>query len=220
MSTTLADQTANWQAETEQSQNTFGAFVRMDLPGYTARMFTGAGQLEWDDGSGTQTWTGIPLGTIDAIPGKLALEAQTLTLQLSGLDSALKTEIMDYLVRKSEVYVWLFYVDSGVIVGDPWLAFSGFVDVPAFTEGEDVTLEIECVDSIGSNFRRTITRRTNTHQQSIFSGDDFYEFSAQIGKTPVAWGVPWEQGSGSGASGNNDYRTPGRVNDDFFVMDL
>lgn len=200
MSTSLADQTAAWQSETTEAQNTIGAFVRVDMPGYTARMFTGAGQIEWDDGSGTQTWQGVQVLNIDEIPGSLTLEAQTLQLSLNGIDSDIKSEIMDYLVRKSPVYVWFFYVSGGSIVADPWLAFSGFVDTPEYIEGDTVDLTVDCVDAIGSNFRRTITRRTNTHQQSIYSGDKFYEFVSQVGKTPLAWGVPWEQSSGSGGT--------------------
>lgn len=195
MSTSLADQTAAWKTESESAQNGFGAFVRLDLPGYTARFFTGAGTIEWDDGTGTQTWIGAPLGDIDGLTGSTKIEAQTVTLSLSGLDSSLKTEIMDYLVRGSDVYIWMFYIDGGTIVADPWLAFAGKVDVPEFTEGDDVTLQVECLDALGFAMRRTTRRRTDEDQQELFTGDRFYEFAARSTRETIKWGVPWEGGA-------------------------
>lgn len=198
MSTSLAAQTANWKAQTEAPQNGFGAFVRIDMPGYTLRCYSGRGRLEWDDGTGTQTWVGIPLGDLDALPGSVGVQSQTTTLILSSLESALKTEMLDYLVRGSEVYIWLFYIDGGSIVGDPWLAFAGSVDVPVFNESETVSLEVECIDALGSALRRTVSRRTDTDQQSLFTGDRFYEFASKVPLTDVKWGVPWEGRGGAG----------------------
>lgn len=202
MSTSLAAQTAAWQAQSEATQNAFGAFVRIDMPGYTLRVFTGGGVLQWDDGTGTQDWYGTELGEIGGIPGKSSFEAQALSLGLSGLDSSLKTEVMDYLVRGSDVYVWLFYISSGSIVADPWLAFAGKVDTPEFEEDQTVKLEVSVVDAVGAAFRRTVTRRTDTHQQSLFSGDRFYEFAPAVGRTPVKWGVPWSAASGGTRAGD------------------
>lgn len=214
MSTSLADQTAAWKAQAEADSNTFGHFVRIDMPGYTMRAFTGAGQIEWDDGTGTQTWSGMPLLEVGSIPGKTGIEAQVVTLALSGLDSSLKTEVMDYLVQDSAVYIWAFYYASGAIVADPWLAFAGYVDVPNFEEGENVDLTIECLDAVGRALRKTMTYRTDEHQVSLFSGDRFFEFAPQVGRAPVKWGVPWENGGGgAGSTGGNNgaptYDTPG-----------
>ena len=182
MSTSLANQTAAFQTQTEAESNTFGHFIRIDMPGYTLRAFTGGGVIEWDDGTGTQTWTGIPLLDIGAIPGKTGIEAQVVTLALSGIDSSLKTEIMDYLVRGSEVYIWTFYFSGGAIVADPWLTFAGFVDVPEIEEDETVSLNVECLDAVGRALRRTVSYRTDVNQQEIFSGDRFFEFTAQVGR--------------------------------------
>ena len=212
MSTSLADQTTAWKNASEAAQNGFGAFVRLDLPGYTARFFTGAGTIEWDDGSGTETWIGAPLGEIDGLTGSTKVEAQTVTLSLSALDSSLKTEIMDYLVRGSDVYIWMFYVDGGSIVADPWLAFAGKVDVPEFEEGEDVTLAIECLDAVGAAFRKTVTRRTDEDQQRRFSGDRFYEFAARTTRETIKWGVPWEGNTVGGAGVDR----PGGFGNDIF----
>ena len=213
MSTSLANQTAAWKTQSEADSNTFGHFVRIDMPGYTLRAFTGGGVIEWDDGSGTQTWTGIPLLDIGSIPGKTGIEAQVVTLSLSGLDSSLKSEVMDYLVRGSEVYIWTFYFSGGSIVADPWLTFAGFVDVPEFEEDESVSLSVECVDAVGRALRRTVAYRTDVNQQELFSGDRFFEFTPQVGRRPLAWGVPWENGGGAGATGGNNgaptYDTPG-----------
>lgn len=202
MSTSLADQTAAWKTASEADQNGFGAFVRLDLPGYTARFFTGAGVIEWDDGTGTQEWIGAPLGDIDGLTGSVKMQAQTVNLSLSGLDSSLKTEIMDYLVRGSEVYIWMFYIESGSIVTDPWLAFAGEVDVPEFEEGDEVTLQVECLDAVGAAFRKTVTRRTDEDQQRRFTGDRFYEFAARTTRERIKWGVPWENAAGGGGSGD------------------
>lgn len=205
MSTSLTDQTAGWKTETESAENTFGAFVRMDFDGYTLRAFSGAGQLEWDDGTGTQTWQGVPLGSVTRIPGKSSFESQAAQIDLSGLDSSIKSEVLDYTERGTPVYIWLFYVSGGSIVSDPWLAFSGKIDGVSFKESDTVDLTIRAVDAVGAAFRRTVTRRTDVEQQSLFSGDRIYEFTASVAREVVKWGVPWE-GSQGNAPGSNPIR--------------
>lgn len=220
MSTSLADQTAAFQTQTENAEVQIGAFVRMDLPGYTARFWSGTGDLLWDDGTGTQTWNGVPLGSIDAIPGESDFKAQEIKLSVSGIDSsALAALVGSNIARGSAVYVWFFFVVSGSIVSDPWLAFAGKTDTTEFIEGEDAVFTVTCIDAVGAAFRRTITRRTDPDQTGTFSGDRFYEFVAVVGRSPVAWGVPWNgsggQRGGGGGGGSGRTGLPG-FNQNFY----
>lgn len=205
MSTSLADQTAAFQTQTEADEIVIGAFVRMDLPGYTARFWSGSGDLLWDDGTGSQTWNGVPLGSIDAIPGEASMKAQEVKLSVSGIDSsAVAALVGSNIARGSDVFIWFFFTSGGVIVSDPWLAFAGKVDTSEFVEDEgEAAFAVTCIDAVGAAFRRTVTRRTDPDQTATFSGDRFYEFVAVVGRSPVAWGVPWNystQGRGGGGS--------------------
>jgi len=212
MSTSLADQTAAFKTQTAADEIVIGAFVRMDLPSYTARFWSGTGDLLWDDGTGSQTWNGVPLGSIDAIPGEAAMKAQEVRLSVSGIDtSAIAALVGSNIARGSDVYIWFFFVSGGTIVSDPWLAFAGKVDTSEFVEdGEGSEFAVTCIDAVGSAFRRTVTRRTDPDQTSTFSGDRFYEFVAVVGRSPVAWGVPWNGGGGNrGGGGGGGNALPG-----------
>lgn len=202
-------QTTAWKTETEAAQNTWAAFVKLDLPGYTARFFSGIGVINHDmgDGDGAQDWTGAgSLGFVGPIEGSTEVEAGRFQLGLSGLDSNLKAELVDYLVRGSEVYVWLAYLDSdGALVEDPWLAFFGKIDVPEISEGaESVEVIVECSDGVSSFWRRTTRYRNTTDQEDIFSGDVFYEFVTDL-RAPIPWGQP----GGGGGGGNGGFGARG-----------
>lgn len=219
MSTALGNQTAAFKNETQEPINGIGAFVRIDMPGYTARLFTGAGALEWDDGTGEQTWLGSSLLDIQPMTATTRGEAQAVNISVSGIDEDIKEEVLSYLVRGSDVYVWFFYVNgSNEIVADPWLAFAGRVDVPQIEEGETITINVQCLDALGYAFRRTVSRRSNQDQQALFSGDVFFEFAASIAREPIRWGVPWENGTGSGSGGGGFGGLIGRVNNELARM--
>lgn len=200
MSTALGNQSADFKAETVKPVNGIGAFLRIDMPGYTARLFSGVGELVWDDGDGDETWLGSSLLDIQTMTATTRGEAQSLNITVPGIDGDIKDEVLDYLVRGSDVYVWFFYVgEDGTIVADPWLAFAGKVDVPQIEEGESITISVGCLDALGFAFRRTVSRRSNQDQQGLFSGDVFFEFAASIAREPIRWGVPWENGFGGGS---------------------
>jgi hypothetical protein len=202
VSTSLAEQTAAWKTQSQAAQNGIGAFIRFDFPGYTLRLFTGAGEIDWDDGSGDETWTGAPMLQLGSISGNSRVEAGAISISLSGLDGDIRDEVFEYAVRGSKVYVWFFYVNAGAIVADPWLAFAGSLDVPTIEEGATLTVTMDCLDALGAAFRRTVTRRTDADQQRRYAGDRFFEFAASIARQPVRWGVPWENGVNPGVGGN------------------
>ena len=209
-------QTANFKSETTAAQNAPFAMVRLDLPSGTVRFFTGIGELSWD----SQTWTGAgDLGFIGPLESATELRAGRVQIGLSGLNSSVKADALNELVRGSNVYIYLGFFDlaTDAIIADPWLAFFGKVDEPSVTEKEDgIDITVSCLDGVGAALRRTEHRRNGADQEAIFSGDEIFEFVAD--STPLNWGAPGAAvtgGSGSGGSGAGTGLSPGRTLRDY-----
>ncbi|MDQ7018849.1 MAG: hypothetical protein Q9M33_06765, partial [Robiginitomaculum sp.] len=100
------------------------AFVRIDLPGYTLRVWTGIGDLT----TMGQTFTGIgDVGTIGAIEEGMDGVAPRVKLALAGIDPVLRNEVEEFVAQGSPVFIWYALADrdAGTLLATPDLAFTG-----------------------------------------------------------------------------------------------
>lgn len=208
-------QTAGFKAETEADVFNPFALVRMDLPSGTVRFFSGVGELSWN----SQTWTGAgELGFVGKIDSGTQLRAGFVEIGLSGLESSLKADVLNYVARGAETFVYMgFYDSSGAIVADPWLAYYGRLDTTDVEDGAGgLTIKCRIIDGVGARLRQTKRRRTDADQQEIYSGDKVFEFVADM-RHPEPWGATPSQQTGGGSSGNgnrNLVRVPGNALND------
>jgi len=169
------------------------ALVKLVLAGGTYRLFSGIGELTWDG----QTWAGAgDLGYIGKIESTAEAKAGKVVIGLSGLDASLKAEALDELSRggSASIYFGFFSDAENTITYDPWLGFFGRVDTSEVEEdAEGVEVRVTLLDSVGARLRQTVRRRTDSDQQEIYSGDEFYSYVAAL-RDPENWG-------GSGSSG-------------------
>lgn len=201
-------QTAGFKAETEADVFQPFALVKMDLPSGSVRFFSGVGELSWN----SQTWTGAgELGFVGKIDSGTQIRAGFIEIGLSGLESSLKTDVLDYMARGAETFVYMgFYDSSGNIVADPWLCYYGRLDTTNLDDGaQGLTIRCRIIDGVGARLRQTKRRRTDADQQEIYSGDQVFEFVADL-RHPEPWGASQSgnnQGSSStGTSGSRESR--------------
>lgn len=204
-------QTAGFVTETTAEVFRPFAMVSLVTPSGTQRLWSGVGDLSWN----SQTWTGAgDMGTIGAVSAGTELAASEIDLTLSGLDSTLKAEAVNELVRGGDVNIYYGFFDSSdAIVADPWLGFFGKIDSVSVSDGgQGAIISIKVLNGVGAMLRRTQRRRTNADQEDTFSGDVVFEFVATGGN--VHWGKPnaaYNGGGGGADRGNGEIGGTNRV---------
>jgi hypothetical protein len=170
----------------------------------TLRYATAPTDVSWN----SQTWTGIG-GVIefDAPPETSDPSGQSLKLSLSGVDTALITEVLDYELRgrRCRLYWGQILTSTGVVVVDALEVFSGLMNANweiAHTPSDESTRgSVSVSTTIVSEMARYLFRRmlrTNTEslrllqtRGGIFDSSNpdifFQTLPAIVGK-PVYWG--------------------------------
>src|SRR5690242_16943102 len=101
----------------------------------TVHCWTGIGNITWN----LNTYTGVgQLGKIGPITEDTSVQAQGLELGLTGVPQNLLNEALGQCQQGNAVNVYIGFLDSsGNIIADPYLAFSGRMDVPTIDEGAE-----------------------------------------------------------------------------------
>lgn len=151
--------------------------VQLDLPGYTARFWTGVGPLPFLG----ETFIGAgELSQVGMIEGSTEPSAPRMNLGLTGLDPVLFDEIKSYLVRLSPVYVWFSTLDLTTYRphGAPDLVMTGRIGSPRIKAGETVSVTAPVLGAMEWAKRRTVRRRQPSYHEEVYPGDKYYEFYA------------------------------------------
>lgn len=161
------------------------------------RMWTGVGDKEWDSTGSSppspQTWVGAGhLGDISPITETSDIRAEGVRLSLSGIPSTLVTAALDSVRVGLPAKIWFGALDaSEAVIADPFLAFSGRVDVVALElGGETATITINCESDLIRLQIANETRCTHSDQQREFPGDQGFSWVEAIQDIQLHWGFP------------------------------
>lgn len=150
------------------------------------RFWTGSGQIEWNG----QTWTGAgQLIGISDIEENTEVVATGITVSLAGVDPALVSAVIGEARQNAPGRIWVGLLDaSGAIIGDPYLAFRGRLDVPAITDAVDTcTITISYENILGDLLRPREVRYTSEAQRAIYPDDPGFDFVTSIQDTELTW---------------------------------
>jgi hypothetical protein len=141
-----------------------------------------------------QAWTGLGwLGKISAVPQTTKIQAQNVTLSLSGIPSALVLEAVGQVRIAGTATVWLgfFNTSTGALISDPSPVFFGSLDVPTLTDsGETCEISITCENSLLS-LNLAPNRRFNDADQQIYRpGDLGFSFVEALANINLFWPQP------------------------------
>lgn len=150
------------------------------------RLWSDVGSISWNG----QTWTGAgSLMGISEITETAKINANGLTASLSGMPSSLISTVHTYARHGKPGKVWLGFLDSaGAIIADPYLAFSGRLDVPAIEEsGETCTISIHYESRLVDLQRPRIWRLDDQSQRALYPADAGFQYVADQQNQELVW---------------------------------
>lgn len=140
-----------------------------------------------------QTWTGLGwLGKLSAVPQTTKVQAQSVTLALSGIPSGLVSEAINQIRITGTATIFLgFFNSSGVVIPDPRQLFSGSLDVPTLDDsGQTSTISITAENPLLTLNEAPNRQFDDMDQQIYFPGDLGMSFISSLGNLALFWPAP------------------------------
>lgn len=180
--------------EIPKGQIQVALLAAMDFSSGYVRVWSGIGNLTF----GGQVYSGVGyLGEIAPIQESgNAIRANAITLQLSGIPSALLDVALLANYQGRTVQVWLGFFDTAWALIDCALLFAGRMDTMAIDEGPETSIITLSAESHLADLKRPRVRRfTHADQQELFAGDKGFEYVEALQNAEIAWGP----GAGGGS---------------------
>jgi len=178
--------TAEMQAQVDAPQLLPVIFFEGEFASDTLRLWSGVGEISWNG----QTWRGAgQLMGISRVSETSDVRAAPIQASLSGNVSPLIATALAEARLGKPGKVWLGCLDaSGAIVADPYLVFSGRLDVPKISDSaEECTISITYESRLVDLQRSRERRWTHEDQQIGFPGDLGFEYEATLPEQVLLW---------------------------------
>ena len=154
------------------------------------------------------TWTGMTfqgvgtLGAISTISEDSTVEAKGISISLSGIPSAMMTEVLYETRVLGVVSIWLcLFDDTATLIADPIMAYQGAMDEPSMDDDNQTCTMSIAVENILVDLNRPCFRRyTGDDQQMDLAAtltrlglpsntaDTGFRFVPQIQEIVTFWG--------------------------------
>jgi hypothetical protein len=137
-----------------------------------------------------ETWQGMGwLGKVSNIPQTSKIQAQNITLALSGIPAGLMVEASQQVRMNGVATVWIgFFNSSGALIEDPVQVFLGGLDVPSLTDnGDTCTIEITCENPLLTLNLAPNRQFDDADQQIYFPGDLGLSFVDALVELQLLW---------------------------------
>jgi hypothetical protein len=145
-------------------------------------------------GTGTLVWNGNSflgvgsLGKLGTISEGTEVKADGTTLELSGIDPIYLGECLTDIQMSAPAKVWFGNMLNGVLIGTPYLVFSGCIDKPAFTIGaETVTIRLSLENRLIDQ-RAGMSRYTTADQHVNYPDDTAFNWVERLNDEALNWG--------------------------------
>lgn len=152
----------------------------------TVYAWTGIGDLSWSG----HTWKGVgSLGNVSSITEGSSVQANGITLTLTGIDPTLLPESMQDVSSCGVAQVYLgFVTESGELVSDPIPAYLGLTDQPEINLGTDtVTIAISIENRLSQLNRARGGRLTDQDQRCRYPNDKSLSFVKNLQDQHISW---------------------------------
>ena len=178
--------TAGMVAEVTASKLRPVIFYEGEFASGTLRMWSGVGAITWNSSS----WAGAgSLLTVSEMTETADVRAAGFTCTLSGVSSAIIAVALAEGRLGKPGKVWLGMMDGdGAVIADPYLAFSGRLDVPSIDDSGETTAVSISYESRLIDLQRSRERRwTHEDQQIDFPGDLGFAFVSSMPDQVLEW---------------------------------
>ena len=139
------------------------------------------------DGSDTYSANGFLLG-IDAITESSSINISALSLELSGVNQTIISDVLNNGHLHRAVTVKRTILDNSSVVVGSFALYSGFIEGLSISDSGENSRIVFSTANHWADFERRAGRKTNDEsQQHFFNGDKCFEFAPQAGKG-LSWG--------------------------------
>jgi len=159
------------------------------------RMWSGVGDKEWDSTGASppapQTWLGAGnLGSISPLTETSDGRAVGVRLTLSGIPASMLQDALTAVRVGLPGKVWFGALDeSEAVIADPFLSFSGRVDVVSWAlDGQSASISVNVESDLIRLQIPNELRWTHHEQQRLFPGDLGFEFVESLADVQLLWG--------------------------------
>lgn len=179
------------------------AKLEFDTPVY---VHSGFGDIVF----GGDTYLGVgDFGGITEGGESTALTPTSITLPLSGVDSAYITEALDAGNYGDIITIYVGYrQDDGTLVDDPWLYWRGQYEYASLSQGSDNVVAVHAQHELMVLNEADGSRFTEEDQVLKFAGDKGFNYLPYMISLKLAWAggrvgsiTPGGEGGGGGAGG-------------------
>jgi hypothetical protein len=180
------DLTSGVQVELSARVNRPIFFYEGEFVSGPLRLWSGIVDVDWNG----NTWTGAGLlAGVSTIKETADVTAQGLTASMSGMPSDLIAKVHTETRHGQSGKVWLGFMDADDnIIADPYLAFSGRLDVPAIQDsGDTCAISIQYESRLVDLQRARIWRYTHESQQALYPDDLGFEYVASLQNQELQW---------------------------------
>ena len=182
MSKTLTNDVTN----AKNAASTYVAFL--------AEFEFASGNVYFTNSPTTVTWSGktyVGLGnlaSIEEIKESIDLQAIGLKFTLSGANATIANIALTEHVQGKLAWLYVAFMNDGVIIADPVLEFAGRVDNMVVTESEGETAIQLAVESRMADWARPNVRRFNAvdHNED-YPNDKFFDFVENMVEKEIVW---------------------------------
>lgn len=210
MSITTAGRTISGDMVTQVSASQLSPIILASLSFATpVHLWSGYGTITYN-GTG---YLGIgTLGTISPVEETTDLAARGITMQLSGVPTAMIAVALSENYQGRECSVMFGALDSSAgLVSSPITVFSGRMDVMSINDdGQNATIGMTAENKLVDFRRPREVRYTDEEQKTLYPTDKGLEFVNAIQEKEIYWGnakfaAPVVD-NGGGNYGETDYR--------------
>jgi hypothetical protein len=179
-------------------------FVNLQFLSGWVYLWTGIGSVVWNGHTyyGIVLPNGTALGTISSLSESVGVDAQSMSLSLSGVPSTSVQQVLNECRQSfgALIYFGAMDIDTGEIIDSPFAAWGGTTDVTAISDsGATCTVTITVESKLVNLQRAPNWRYTDQDQQLFSAGDLGFAYVNDLQTASIFWGT----GKAAGPQGSD-----------------
>jgi hypothetical protein len=117
------------------------------------------------------------------------ISAKSVSVGLNGINSSVVSLALSEDYRDRTLKIWLWFLDSGSIVADPYNLFTGYMNTINISDaGETCSISVTAESRLVDLQRPRLRRYTSEDQKIDFPSDLGLDFVTSIQEAQVKWG--------------------------------
>lgn len=117
------------------------------------------------------------------------IAAKSVSVGLNGINSSIVSLALSEDYRDRTLKIWLWFLDSGSIVSDPYNVFTGYMNtINVQDSGETCSISVTAESRLVDLQRPRLRRYTSEDQKIEFPSDLGLDFVTNIQEAQVKWG--------------------------------